>query len=140
MPQLAAAEERQLHIWLTPHGFIKGAMAAGNATLAETEGANVISFTALGKYKVDGTIDANNHVTKVETTIANPVLGDTDLVANYSDYRDFSGVQFPARIQIDAGRVPALGSDRHERHAERAARPSRAGSGCSPPRFRRCRR
>src|SRR5690242_14918070 len=24
VPQPAAAEERQLHIWLTPHGFIKG--------------------------------------------------------------------------------------------------------------------
>lgn len=106
-PQLAAAEERQLHIWLTPHGFLKGAAAAGNATLAATEGANVISFTALGKFKVDGTIDANNRVTKVETTIANPVLGDVAVVANYSDYRDFSGVQFPARIQVDQGGFPS---------------------------------
>jgi glyoxylase-like metal-dependent hydrolase (beta-lactamase superfamily II) len=105
VPQLAAAEERQLHIWLTPHGFTKGAMA-GNATLTEGEGANVVSFTTLGKYKVDGTIDANNHVTKVETTMANPVLGDTKLTANYSDYRDFNGIQFPARIQIDQGGFP----------------------------------
>src|SRR5688572_8371389 len=105
-PQLAAAEERQLFIWLTPHGFLKGAAAAGNATLAAGEGTNVVSFTALGKYKVDGTIDANNHVTKVETMIPNSVMGDTAVVANYSDYRDFSGVQFPARIQIDQGGFP----------------------------------
>ncbi|MEQ1573990.1 MAG: MBL fold metallo-hydrolase [Vicinamibacterales bacterium] len=102
-PQLAAAEERQLGIWLTPHGFVKGAMAAGNATLTEMEGASLISFTALGKYKVDGTLDAMNLVTKVETTIASPVLGDVPLVATYSDYKDFSGVQFPATIAIEQG-------------------------------------
>src|SRR5512145_665808 len=76
-PQPAAAEERQLHIWLTPHGFLKAAAAAGNATLSGDEGASVISFTALGKYKVDGSIDAQNHVTRVATKIPNPVMGDT---------------------------------------------------------------
>ena len=106
VPQPAAAEERQLLIWLTPHGFIKGALASGNAMLTAGEGSNVVSFTALGKYKVDGTIDASNHVTAVETTIANPVLGDTKVVANYSDYKDFGGVQFPTRIRIDQGGFP----------------------------------
>lgn len=105
-PQLAAAEERQLHIWLSPHGFIKGAMAAGNATLTEGEGSNVVSFTALGEFKVDGTLDANNHVTRVETTIANPVMGDTGVVANYSDYQDSNGIQFPRRIQVEQGGFP----------------------------------
>ena len=106
VPQPAAAEERQLHNWLTPHGFLKGALAAGDSMLVETEGGNVISFTALGKYKVQGTIDANNHVTRVATTMANPVLGDTEVVANYSEYRDFNGVQFPARIEIHQGGYP----------------------------------
>jgi len=107
VPQLAAAEERQLQIWLTPHGFIKGAIAAGNATLTTpTEGTNVISFTALDKYKVDGTIDGQNLVTKVETKVPNPVLGDTDLVATYSDYKDFGGVQFPTKILVEQGGFP----------------------------------
>ena len=106
VPQVAAAEERQLHIWLTPHGFLKGAAEAGNATLSETEGASVISFTALGKYKVDGTIDAQNHVTRVATKIPNPVMGDTDLLATYSDYKDFNGVQFPTKILVEQGGFP----------------------------------
>lgn len=106
-PQLAVAEERQLHIWLTPHGFLRGAMAAGDAALSQEEGgADVISFTALGKFKVKGTIDAQNLVTRVATTIANPVLGDTDLVATYSDYKDFGGVQFPTKILIVQGGFP----------------------------------
>jgi glyoxylase-like metal-dependent hydrolase (beta-lactamase superfamily II) len=105
-PQLAAAEERQLHIWLTPHGFMKAALAAGNATLMEAEGSNIISFTALGKYRVNGTIDAENHVTRVATTLANPVMGDTELVASYSEYEEFGDVHFPKRIQIEQGGFP----------------------------------
>jgi glyoxylase-like metal-dependent hydrolase (beta-lactamase superfamily II) len=105
-PQLATAEERQLQIWLTPHGFVKAALAAGNATLSETPGADVISFTAMGKFKVDGTIDAQNMVTKVSTKIANPVLGDTDLVATYSAYKDSNGVKFPTKIVETEGGFP----------------------------------
>jgi glyoxylase-like metal-dependent hydrolase (beta-lactamase superfamily II) len=105
-PQLATAEERQLLIWLTPHGFVRGAMAAGSATLSEKDGANVISFTALSKFKVDGTIDAQSLVTKVETKIPNPVLGDTDVIATYSDYKDFSGAKFPTKILVTEGGFP----------------------------------
>jgi glyoxylase-like metal-dependent hydrolase (beta-lactamase superfamily II) len=91
-----------LHIWLTPHGFVNGAMAAGNATLKR----NVVSFTALNKYKVDGTFDAQNRLTQVATKIANPVLGDTELTATYSDYRSHNGVQFPAKISMVQGGFP----------------------------------
>lgn len=105
-PQPAAAEERQLHIWLTPHGFLKAAAAASDAMLTEDEGSSRISFTTLGKYTVTGTLDGQNHVTRVATKIPNPVLGDTDVVASYSDYRDFSGVQFPGKILIEQGGFP----------------------------------
>jgi glyoxylase-like metal-dependent hydrolase (beta-lactamase superfamily II) len=74
--------------------------------LTEDEGSSRISFTALGKYKVDGTIDQANHVTRVATQIANPVLGDTDIVATYSEYRDFGGIQFPGKILIEQGGFP----------------------------------
>jgi len=101
-PQLANAEERQLAIWMTPHGFLKAAMEAGNATVKpRTEGGrkvNVVTFTALGKYKVSGTIDSQNMVTKVETRFPNPVLGDMAVVNTYSDYKDFNGVKFPTKI------------------------------------------
>jgi len=99
-PQPAAAEERQLNIWMTPQGFVMAGLAATDATLAEGEGSSTVTFTAMGKYKLEGMIDANNHVTSVKTMVANPVLGDTALVATYSDYKDFNGVQFPGRIAI----------------------------------------
>src|SRR6185436_11267623 len=100
VPQVAAVEARQLQILLTPHGFVRAALAAGNATLSGTEGASVISFTAPGNYKLDGTIDAQNLVTKIETKRADPVLGDTPVVATFADYKDFNGVKFPAKILI----------------------------------------
>jgi len=81
-------------------------MAAADATLSEQDGASMISFTALGRYKVEGTIDAQNLVTKVSTKIANPVLGDTDLVSTYSDYKDFNGVKFPGKIVTTEGGFP----------------------------------
>jgi glyoxylase-like metal-dependent hydrolase (beta-lactamase superfamily II) len=107
VPQPAQAEERQLLIWVTPHGFIKGAMAAGNATLGGTETAPEITFTALGKYTVTGTLDANNLVTRVATKVASPVEGDMDLVATYADYKDYGGVQVPGKIDIQQGGHPA---------------------------------
>jgi len=105
-PQLATAEERQVAIWLTPHGFLRGAASANDVVLSGTEGASVISYTAHGKYKLEGTIDAQSHVTKVATKIPNPVMGDTDLIATYSDYKDFSGVKFPTKILVEQGGFP----------------------------------
>ena len=102
-PQLAAAEERQLQLWLTPHGFVKGALAAGDAMLTDANGAATLTFKALGKYTVTGEIDARHHVTRVSTTTANPVLGDTAWSAQYSDYADFSGIQFPRKILVTHG-------------------------------------
>jgi glyoxylase-like metal-dependent hydrolase (beta-lactamase superfamily II) len=107
VPQPAALEERQLSILMTPHGFLKAAAAAPDAMLTAGANSNTIRFTALGKYKVEGTIDAQNHVTQVKTMVANPVLGDTDLTADYSDYRAFNGIQFPGKIKIAQGGSPA---------------------------------
>jgi glyoxylase-like metal-dependent hydrolase (beta-lactamase superfamily II) len=106
-PQLAAAEDRQLQILLTPHGFLQAALAASDVTAKgkseRGKKVTVVSFTALGKYKIHGTIDANL-VTEVATTVPNPLLGDMEIVCTYSGYKDFSGVKFPAKIkQTQAG-------------------------------------
>ena len=95
-PQVAAAAERQLQIWLTPHGFLKAAME-NNATAKKGNGGTVVSFV-IGKFKVNGTIDAQNMVTKTETWIPNPVLGDMLVETTYSGYKDFNGVKFPTMI------------------------------------------
>jgi glyoxylase-like metal-dependent hydrolase (beta-lactamase superfamily II) len=105
-PQPAEVAERQLNIWLTPHGFVKAAMADDDVKLSEADGADVISFTALGRYSVSGTIDDRGFVISVTTMIPTPVLGDTEVIAAYSEYREFAGIQFPTRIEIEQGGFP----------------------------------
>ena len=105
-PALAAASERQLQIWLTPHGFLKAAME-NNATATRGQGGTVVSFTT-GRFKVNGTIDGQNMVTKTETWIPNPVLGDMLVETTFSGYRDFNSVKFPAMIVQKQGGHPVM--------------------------------
>jgi glyoxylase-like metal-dependent hydrolase (beta-lactamase superfamily II) len=112
-PAPAAAELRQLDIWLNPHGFIKAAMAPGANPVLITRwesGAlgglsstvqrklNIISFTALGKYRVNGTINDQNLVERVQTLVANPVRGDMNQEGEYTQWRDVDGVKFPGNF------------------------------------------
>ena len=106
-PQVAAAEERQLQIWLTPHGFLNAAMQ-NNATAKKGKGGTDVTFTAMGKFKVTGTIDSQGMVTKTETWIPNPVLGDMLVETDYSAYKDFNGVKFPTMIVQKQGGYPLL--------------------------------
>ncbi len=105
--QPAAVEERTMEIWTTPHGFLKAA-AANSATAQPAEGGSEISFTIGGKYRYTGRINAQNQVERVQTSIDNPVLGDTPVEVVYSDYRDFNGVMFPGRIVRTQGGYPVL--------------------------------
>ncbi len=101
IPAPASAEVRQLEIWLTPHGFVKAAMAGNPTAVSRHEyGENVIvvSFKALGKYRVNGTINSQNLIVRVQTWIPNPIVGDMYYETMYSDYRDFGDVKFPARF------------------------------------------
>ena len=106
-PAVAAAEERQLQIWLTPHGFLNGAMQ-NSATAKKGKGGTEVSFTAMTKFKVTGTIDTQGMVTKTETRIPNPVLGDMLVETDYSAYKDFNGVKFPTVIVQKQGGHPLL--------------------------------
>jgi len=106
-PAVAAAEERQLQIWLTPHGFLNGAMQ-NSATAKKGKGGTDVTFTAMGKFKVTGTIDSQGMVTKTETRIPNPVLGDMLVETDYSGYKDFNGVKFPTTIIQKQGGYPLL--------------------------------
>jgi glyoxylase-like metal-dependent hydrolase (beta-lactamase superfamily II) len=100
-----------LQIWLTPHGFLKAAAANNPSVRTNTvrgRPAHVVSFTALGKYPVIGTINDQNLVERVETRVPNSVLGDMVLEAIYSDYRDVGGVKFPMRTAQRQGGFPIL--------------------------------
>jgi metallo-beta-lactamase superfamily protein len=110
-------ELRQLEIVLTPHGFLKAAMASKdvrvmstaivgptNAGLTENgRRANLVAFTALGKYKVVGTINDQNLVELTTTWIPNAVYGDMLYEIRHLNYKDFGGVKFPTTIHVHQG-------------------------------------
>jgi glyoxylase-like metal-dependent hydrolase (beta-lactamase superfamily II) len=100
---------QQLELWMLPHGFLRAA-ATRNATVeAKTMGGkkyNVVSFVGGNKAKVNGYINEQNMVERVETWIDNPFLGDMLFEAIYSDYKDAGGAQFPMHIVQKQGGYP----------------------------------
>lgn len=102
---------QKFEVWVSPIGFLKGAEAAAPTVQPKTVGAkkyNVVSYTVDNKYKVSGYIDDQNMVTKVETLVENPVLGDMPVEAEFSDYKEFHGMKFPAKILEKQGGYPVL--------------------------------
>jgi glyoxylase-like metal-dependent hydrolase (beta-lactamase superfamily II) len=97
-----------LNIWLTPHGFLKGAIANGRATATARGRKTFVSFTAFGKYTVTGTLDEHHLVERVVTQIDVAFTGDTPLEAVYSDYAEFAGVMLPRHIVQSQGGHPIL--------------------------------
>ena len=100
VPQPDQAEQRRLEIYLTPHGFLKGAMAQGaNPTFItrnEYGGrVTVVSYMVGNKYRVNGTINSDNLVQRVQTWVPNPVVGDLYVEFVYTQYRDVGGVMLP---------------------------------------------
>jgi glyoxylase-like metal-dependent hydrolase (beta-lactamase superfamily II) len=100
---------QQLEIVMMPHGFLRAA-AAKNATVeAKTVGGkkySVVSFPGDNKAKVNGYINDQNLVERVETVIDNPFLGDMPFEAIYSDYKDAGGAKFPMHIVQKQGGYP----------------------------------
>ena len=110
------ADLRQLELAITPHGFLKAALAAKDATaitlpivgssdagLSQNgRRVTIVSFT-IGKYRVNGTINDQNLVELTDTWFPNPVYGDMDYEMRFTKYRNFDGVQFPTLLHVHQG-------------------------------------
>src|SRR5258707_8515923 len=114
-PQPGAAEYRQLLISLSPHGFIKAAQQAKDATVEDryysrlNRTLKVVGFTTMGKYRVTGEFNNDNLLERVITWIPDPVLGDMMVEIRYSDYRDVGGgAKFPFRSHAHQGDNPLV--------------------------------
>jgi glyoxylase-like metal-dependent hydrolase (beta-lactamase superfamily II) len=106
-PAVAAAAERGLQIWLTPHGFIKAAQA-NRATVTRKGNLNLVTFTTPDRFRVIGVINAQNLVERIDTHIPNVVLGDMPVEVTFSNYQTFGGVKFPMTIVQRQGGYPTL--------------------------------
>jgi glyoxylase-like metal-dependent hydrolase (beta-lactamase superfamily II) len=110
-PAPTDAERRQLDIWLTPHGFIKAAMAGDPTLITRYEAGalgglsstvqrrqRIISVTLLDRYRVNATVNPDNVIERIQTWIPNPVRGDLNYEVEYSDWETFDGLLFPTHF------------------------------------------
>ena len=102
-----AAWAQQLEIWITPWGFLKGAAANTSTVRSQRIGGKantVVSWAPSQKspsgqaYRLNGYLNDQNMVERVETWVEHPILGDLHVDTSYSGYQDFGGVKVPTRI------------------------------------------
>ncbi|HEX5047286.1 MAG TPA: MBL fold metallo-hydrolase [Gammaproteobacteria bacterium] len=106
---------QSLELYITPWGFLKGA-AANNATASsktvEGKKYTMLSWSPTVKapsgksYTVNGYVNADNLVERVETWNGENIMGDMHILATYTDWRDFGGAVFPTRIVQTRGGWP----------------------------------
>ncbi len=111
VPAPVAMEQRAHDLWTTPHGVIKAAMRNGATAVTRTEDGKTytaVSFAQPGILSATALIGSDGLVERIESRLPHPVLGDTDVVTRFSDYRDVSGVKFPMRIRQTQGAYEVL--------------------------------
>ena len=67
-----------------------------------------VSFAVPGQYRATALINVAGMVQQIDSVMPHPVSGDTASSIVFSDYKDFGGVKFPARIQQSMGGFPVL--------------------------------
>ena len=104
-----------LDLYITPWGFLKGA-AANNATATKrkVDGKNYTVLTwsptvkaPSGKnYVINGYVNEQNIVDRVETWLGDNIMGDMHILATYTGWKDFGGVMAPSKIVQTRGGWP----------------------------------
>jgi glyoxylase-like metal-dependent hydrolase (beta-lactamase superfamily II) len=104
-----------LEFYITPWGFLKGA-AENNATAgrrrADGKNYTVLSWSPKvtapsGKnYTINGYVNDQNIVERVETWLGENIMGDMHILAAYTGWKDFGGVLAPSRIVQTRGGWP----------------------------------
>jgi glyoxylase-like metal-dependent hydrolase (beta-lactamase superfamily II) len=89
------AEIYRLDLWLNPHGFLKAARLPGanpiavwrweqiekgrDGNVVTPERVHVVAITMFGKYRVDATVNSQNQIQRIKTTVNLPALGDFNI-------------------------------------------------------------
>lgn len=109
-----------LEFYLTPWGFLKGA-AENNAAArrGRIEGRNytIVTWSPVVRapsgraYVINGYVNDQNLVDRVETWLGDNIMGDMHVVATYTGWRDFGGVMAPSKIVQTRGGWPFFDVD-----------------------------
>ena len=105
------AERYQLDLWLNPPGFLKAARLPGanpkaiwrweqiemgrDGNVVMPEKMHVVSITMLGKYRVEATINPQNQIQRIKTTVNEPALGDFNIEHESTEQMTFGNVKWP---------------------------------------------
>ncbi|MBI2150962.1 MAG: MBL fold metallo-hydrolase [Acidobacteria bacterium] len=104
-----------LELYITPWGFLKG--AAENNAVASRRRVDGKNYTVLtwspavkapsGKnYVINGYVNEQNIVERVETWLGENIMGDMYILAAYTGWKDFGGVMAPSKIVQTRGGWP----------------------------------
>ncbi|HUK34824.1 MAG TPA: MBL fold metallo-hydrolase, partial [Vicinamibacterales bacterium] len=105
-----------LEFYITPWGFLKGA-AENNATATRRNGHTVLTWSPSVKapsgksYVISGYVNDKNLIDRVETWLGENIMGDMEIVATYSGWKDFGGVMAPTKIVQTRGGWPFFDVD-----------------------------
>ena len=105
------AERYQLDLWLNPPGFLKAARLPGanpkaiwrweqiemgrDGNVVAPEKMHVVSITMLGKYRVEATINPQNQIQRIKTTVSEPAIGDFNIEQESTEQMTFGNVKWP---------------------------------------------
>ncbi len=108
MDGVSIADMRKLEILLTPHGFVKAALAPGaNPKMIESFPRGVpmtyVEIMALGKYRLTADINDQNEIIHIQTRVANPMFGDMLYEYRYGNYEQFGSVKYPTYVHHHQG-------------------------------------
>ncbi|HET9271011.1 MAG TPA: MBL fold metallo-hydrolase [Vicinamibacterales bacterium] len=94
---LAQPWANSIELYLTPWGFLEGASKSGNATAKKDGKYTVITWSPAVKapsgkaYTINGYVNAQNQIERVETWVGENIMGDMHVVATYSGWKDMGG-------------------------------------------------
>jgi glyoxylase-like metal-dependent hydrolase (beta-lactamase superfamily II) len=105
-----------VEFYLTPWGFLKGA-AENNATASRRGSSTVLTWSPTVKapsgkaYVINGYLNDKNLVERVETQLGDNIMGDMQIVATYTGWKDFGGAMAPSKIVQTRGGYPFFDVD-----------------------------
>jgi glyoxylase-like metal-dependent hydrolase (beta-lactamase superfamily II) len=104
-----------LELYITPWGFLKGAVENNaTATRRRVDGKNytVLTWSPTVKapsgrnYVVNGYVNDQYFIERVETWLGDNIMGDMHIVATYNGWKDLGGAMAPAKIVQTRGGWP----------------------------------
>jgi len=105
------AEAYRLDMWLNPQGFLKAARMPGanpvafwrweqiekgrDGNVVAPVKMHVVAITMFGKYRVDATINPDNQIQRLKTTVNDPTLGDFNIEHESTNQVTVDGIKWP---------------------------------------------